>query len=242
MNHRTSALQGYRLAASDGEFGKVTDFYFDDRSWVVRYLVADTGSWLTGRQVLVSPHAFGTLDTGAKLLHLNLTRSQIEKSPSIETHKPVSRQYETEYYNYYGWPMYWNGGGMWGLGDFPVLVPPSKDELAASGNHRHRAEKHLQSAQSVRGYHIQAVDGAIGEVTGFLVDDRSWAIRELAVEAGHWFAGKEILIAPERITRISYEQSKVFVDLTKADIEGTMAHRVVEAGSGAAAEAAFPRE
>src|SRR5579862_6064857 len=96
-------LYGAKLGAVDGEIGHVKDFYFDDQNWTIRYLVADTGSWLSGRQVLISPHALGRLDQGEKILRVNLTRKQIEDSPSIASHKPVSRQYEEEYYQYYGW-------------------------------------------------------------------------------------------------------------------------------------------
>src|SRR5271166_7106948 len=90
-------LYGEKLGASDGEIGHVKDFYFDDQDWAVRYVVVDTGSWLPGRQVLLSPHAFGSLAPAGKTLAVNLTRKQVENSPAIELHKPVSRQYEEEY-------------------------------------------------------------------------------------------------------------------------------------------------
>src|SRR5580700_5058366 len=131
----TKQLTGDRLGASDGEIGHVKDFYFDDRSWVVRYLIADTGSWLPGRKVLVSPHAIGKLRPAGKVLPVNLTRKQIEDSPSIETHKPVSRQFEEEYYRYYGWPFYWQGDGLWGVSGIPLIEPPAglvPDERAAA--------------------------------------------------------------------------------------------------------------
>jgi PRC-barrel domain len=230
MLQNIKELYGTKLSASDGEIGHVKDFYFDDKTWVIRYLIADTGSWLTGRLVLLSPHALGKLDQYEKTLHVKLHKKQIEKSPSIESHKPVSRQYEIEYYRYYSWPAYWDGGALWGLGGFPVLLPPSKDEMKAQLQHHHRDDKHLQSTQAVTGYQIQAADGTIGQVSGFLVDERSWAIRELAVETGHWYAGKEILISPDRIERISYEESKVFVNLTKADIQRTAENTLAKAG------------
>ena len=119
-------LYGNKLGASDGEIGHVKDFYFDDQNWAVRYVVADTGSWLPGRQVLISPHSLGGLDQAGKVLRVNLTRKQIEDSPSIESHKPVSRQYEEEYYRYYGWPYYWQGDGLWGMSGFPILELPPK--------------------------------------------------------------------------------------------------------------------
>jgi len=105
----TKELRGNKLAALDGDIGHIRDFYFDDNIWVIRYAIADTGSWLPGRLVLLSPHAFGKLDQDEKTLHINLRKMQIQDSPPIESHKPVSRQYEVEYYRYYGWPAYWQG-------------------------------------------------------------------------------------------------------------------------------------
>ena len=231
MLQNTKELDGFKLAASDGDIGHVKDFYFDDKIWVVRYLVADTGTWLSGRQVLLSPHSFGSLDRENKSLLINHTRKQIENSPSIETHRPVSRQYEIDYYRYYGWPAYWNGGSIWGLGGYPVVLPPSKDELSAHLDSHHREDKHLRSVKELSGYAIKATDGIVGSVTSLMVDDKSWVVGELVVEAGHWYSGKEILISPSKIERISYEDSEVFVDLTKEDIQRTAEDNVVKAGA-----------
>jgi uncharacterized protein YrrD len=231
MLQNTKQFQGSRLSATDGEIGHIKDFYFDDKTWVIRYLVVDTGSWLTGREVLLSPHAFGKWDAEAKILHVNLTRKQIEKSPSPDAHKPVSRQYEMEFYRYYGWPAYWEGTDVWGMGGFPVMMPPAIPSTEPRTAHHHREDKHLRSTHSVTGYHIQARDGSIGRVTGFLVDDRQWTVRDLVVETGHWYAGKEVLIPASRVERISYEESKVYVDFTEADIQRTAEDAVVHASS-----------
>src|SRR6478609_7582195 len=118
-------LYGDKLRASDGDIGHVQDFYFDDQKWAVRYVVVDTGSWLLDRLVLIAPHAFGSSDQNSNLLTVNLSRQQIEKSPPISSQKPVSRQYEEEYYRYYGWPSYWMGEGIWGLNPSPLMPPSS---------------------------------------------------------------------------------------------------------------------
>ena len=210
------------LHALDGEIGHVNDFYFDDQNWAVRYVVVDTGSWISGRMVLLAPHAFGSLHQDGKVLLVNLTRQQIENSPSIETRKPVSRQYEEEYYQYYGWPTYWKGDAMWGMSDFPAVPPPTgsfrNEKTNAAESHDERVDPHLRSTQAMSGYHIQASDGTIGHVSDFIMDDKSWAIRQLVVETGHWFSGKEVLISLSKIDGISYEESKVFVNLTKEAI------------------------
>jgi len=216
-------LYGDKLGASDGEIGHVKDFYFDDQNWAVRYLVADTGSWLPGRQVLISPHAFGDLSETGKVLRVNLTRKQIENSPSIEAHKPVSRQYEEEYHRYYGWPYYWQGDGLWGMSGFPILELPAKplpsEPATASGPHLKHADDHLRSAQAVNGYHIKASDGTIGHVCDFMMDDQSWAIRQLVIKTGHRFSGKEVQIPTSNVDRISYEESTVYVNLTAEAVE-----------------------
>jgi hypothetical protein len=230
-------LYGQKLGASDGDIGQVKDFYFDDQTWVVRYLVAETGSWLSGRQVLLSPHAFGThafgrSETDANVLLVNLTRKQIEGSPSIDSHRPVSRQYEEDYFRYYGWPAYWEAGGMWGVAGIPMVTPPLSAATRPHHGHHQRDDIHLRSTKAVTGYHIQAADGPIGAVSSFMVDGRNWAIRELVVETGHWYAGKKILLLPENIDRISYEDSTVFVSLTQEDIRQTTRNDVAQVGAG----------
>lgn len=230
MLQNIKRLYGCRLVATDGPIGKIKDFYFDDQSWVIRYLVADTGTWLTGRQVLLSPYSFGIVDEYEKTLHLKLHKKQIENGPPIESHQPVSRQYEIEYYNYYGWPAYWDGGALWGFGSYPMVVPPPNYEAGPRKQTAlDRNDKHLQSSHAVLGYQLRTLDGEIGQVSGFMVDDRSWAIEEVVVKTGDWHSGKEILLSTEKVKRVSYENSELVVECTKADIQQTAEHHLVRA-------------
>ena len=226
-------LFGNSLAALDGNIGHVKDLFFDDEVWVVRYVVADTGTWLTSRLVLLSPHAFGGLDDQAKELSVRLTKGQIEESPPIDTHQPVSRQYEIDYFRYYGWPTYWNGGAMWGMAGYPFAVAPVGAEIEKLAPFHHRADKHLRSAKEIDGYDIQARDGLIGNVSGLMLNLMSWAVTDIVVDTGHWYCGKEIRIRTSSVERISYEDSKVFVSLTLADIRHTADNAVAHAGSPA---------
>lgn len=215
-------LYGDSLRASDGEIGHIKDFYFDDRSWAVRYVVADTGSWLSGRLVLLSPHVFRNFDLDGVCRGVNLTRKQIENSPDFDSHKPVSRQYELEYYHYYGWPYYWQGDGLWGGSGFPTMEPSAEDRpeepIGGEASLPQSADAHLRSTQALHGYSIQTSNGEIGHVADFIVRNTSWAIVHMVVETGHWFSGKEIVISPKHIDQISYEESKVFVNVTKEAI------------------------
>ncbi len=227
-------LYGRKLGATDGEIGQVKDFYFDDDSWAVRYLMVDTGSWLAGRQVLLTPHAFsnrafGRPNADSEVLHVNLTRKQIEASPSIDTHRPISRQHEIEYYNYYGWPIYWQDAGM-GLSSGVSLISPAQaSDARPHHGHNQRDDLHLRNTKAVTGYQIHATDGVIGSVSSFMLDGKDWTICKVVVEAGHWYAGKTILLLPKNISRISYDESTVFVNLSIEEIRKTAPHHVAKA-------------
>lgn len=220
-------LCGSKLGASDGEIGHVKDFYFDDRNWAVRYVVADTGTWLTGRNVLLSPHAFSKLDPNEKLLAVNLTRKQIEDSPSIETHKPVSRQFEEEYAKYYNWPYYWQGDALWGMSGFPILdLPANPSPEAQITPYVPTADVHLRSTNAVNGYNLQASDGMTGHVCDFMMDAKSWAIVQLVIKTGHRLSGREVQIPTSKADRISYDDSTIFVNLTGEAVEQSPAHHL----------------
>ena len=99
---------------------KQRSFYFDDHHWTIRYLVADTGNWLISRQVLISPHALAAINREKRSISIRLTKKQIEESPSLDSDKPVSRQFEDAYHRYYGLPAYWSGSYTWGTTPFLI--------------------------------------------------------------------------------------------------------------------------
>ncbi len=216
-------LYSHPLASLDGDIGHVKDFYFDDHKWTIRYLVVDTGSWLSGRMVLISPLALGTLSRDGKALRVRLTRRQIEDAPPIESHKPISRQHEEEFYRYYGWPYYWNGNATWGMSGVPILdLPPESSqesspdttEVTAEGN-----DTHLRSAQAVKGYAVQARDGTAGHIVDFLMDVETWTLQQIIIKVGHRLTGHEVLLPVREVRRISYVDSSIFVDLPLVEIE-----------------------
>ena len=229
MLQHLKELYGSKLNATDGDIGKIEDFYFDDQSWNVRYLVAETGTWLNERQVLISPYSIERLDLEDELIIVNLTRKEIENSPPIERHRPVSRQSEIEYYTYYGWPYYWSGDAILGLGGNPMAHTDGNVVRVVNEEGNLNDDTHLYSTLAITEYEIEASDGTVGRVTDFLLDDKTWAIQKLVVEAGHWYSGKEILIPTNKIKRISYAESKIHVYLTKRDIELTGEHHVAHA-------------
>ncbi|HZM06170.1 MAG TPA: PRC-barrel domain-containing protein [Candidatus Saccharimonadales bacterium] len=219
---------GHKLGAKDGHIGHVKDIYFDDQDWAVRYIVADTGAWLPGRLVLLAPHALGPWNAQEKLLPIHLTRHQIENSPPADLHKPVSRQYEEEYYRYYNWPFYWQGGALWGVSDFPMAPLVNMPPVSPPPGKRRRgtnADAHLRSAETLMGYQIQGSgQEAFGHVADFLMDDETWGIDHVVLDMGSWLSGKKVLLSPFEIEKISWSDSKVFIDSTKSALEKAPAY------------------
>lgn len=221
MLWKSRELRGLRLGAKDGQIGHLKDLYFDDQSWTVRYLVADTGNWLPHRKVLISPFAVTAIH-GGKAVEVNLTRQQIEDSPSIETHKPVSRQYEARFHQYYGWPYYWPGPLLWGPvafpgpvapGNVPIEMPPFQAEPTEP------QEPHLRSEEEIAGYTLQALDDHFGHIEQLIVDDRDWAIRYLVVDTRNWWPGKRVLVAPQWISSVSWSELSVYLDLDRETVQ-----------------------
>jgi uncharacterized protein YrrD len=216
MLQKAKTLNGYRLYSLDGEIGSVKEFYFDDRFWTIRYLVVETGNWLKERQVLISPYALTDIMTNEKHIAVNLKKNQIEDSPSLNSDKPVSRQFEDAYYGYYGWPIYWGGPHEWG--SFPYIARDSKMWKETIQN-KNAWDPHLRSIHAVTGYHIQATDGEIGHVDDFIIDDRTWAIRYLVIDTRNWWPGNKVLFSPLWIDRISWSESKVYIDHSRDTVK-----------------------
>ena len=202
MLYTAKSLKGFRLQATDGELGSVQEFYFDDTHWAVRYLIADTGTWLSGRQVLISPYALGAVDVRARSIAVQLTKKKIEGSPSLGSDLPVSQQFEGDYNAYFGWPIYWGGPFMWGAN--PYLSRGLQASLQGGPTHK-PWNPHLRSSRHLTGHVISAKDGEIGHVADFIVDDGTWAVRYLVIDTHAWWPGKKVLIAPRWIESINWD-------------------------------------
>ena len=218
MLRSTNDLKGFTIGATDGDIGSVQTFYFDDQHWTIRYLVVDTGQWLSGRQVLISPFSVREVDWANSRVVVDLSKAQVEASPDIDTHLPISRQAEISLSQHYGYPYYWPGPFAWGADPFPVFVPPppdAREEVQEDLEKHESQDQHLRSTDEVGNYAIHAIDGDIGHVDDFLVDDRAWTIRYLVVDTRNWWPGKKVLISPEWIREVSWAQSRVVVALTR---------------------------
>lgn len=237
MLQMSSAMKGYSIAAKDGAIGTIGDFLFDQATWVVRWLVVDTGTWLSTRLVLLHPSAVGDIDHERREIVVELTKQQVEDSPDIGTHQPVSRQMETDLHGYYGWNPLW-GGGMFGVGSYgmgsyggellggyggapsPMLDRPrsvyDRGDLAVADR-----DPKLRSMAEVSGYHVHATDGGIGHVEHLMLDLPSWSIRYFVVDTSNWWLGKHVLISPYAIREIEWSERYINVDITRDKVKAS---------------------
>lgn len=227
MKRSVNSLIGYTIGALDGEIGKVREFYFDDNTWTIRYLIVETGSWLSGRKVLIAPEALYKPEWESAIFPVNLTKEQVKNSPDIDTEKTVSRQQEMKLYDYYPWTNYWEDG-LWS-GDIGTtgMVMPVPGTLQQSVQNKNQAatqtseNSHLRSTKDLKGYSILAVDGEVGDVEDFIIDDDTRKLSFLVIDTGNWLPGKKVLLFPDLIKEIKWETSTIVVNATVNDIKNS---------------------
>jgi hypothetical protein len=216
MLRSTKEFEQYAIAASDGVCGQVRDFYFDDHSWVIRYLVVGLGTAVGEHRILMSPHAILSADWPQKIFQVGLTQSEVRHSANAGTVKPVSRQHAMGYYGDVGYGKNWGGGGLWGAGFYPDILQAGMEALEREQT---SDDPRLRSANAVARYYVHARDGDIGHVSGFLVEDHSWAIRYVLVDTSNWWLGHEVIIAPEWIEDVDWAECIVSVDLSRQAVK-----------------------
>lgn len=220
MLRALTQLKNYRLNAVDGSIGRAKDFLFDDRHWTIRYMVADTGTWLPKRKVLISPLSLDEPDWASERLSVNLSRQQIENAPALIRDAPVSRRHELELLRYYAYPMYWGGPALWGVSATPYEAQArDQAEHGVPSYPVPEGDPHLRSAGAVHGYHLAAKDGEIGHVDEFIVDDQTWRIRYIIADTRKWLPGRKVVLAPRWAEAVDWASRRLVVDLTRAEVE-----------------------
>jgi PRC-barrel domain len=233
MLHNASKIHGYAIEASDGRLGTVSDFLFDDAGWLIRWLVVDAGTWLSGRKVLLPPTVLGHVDEKQKDFSVRSTKQEIKDSPDIDADRPVSRQMESRLYDYYGWNPYWSTGlfmGGYGYGymggvmDTPSSPESQRREERVFDTQRDDDDPHLRGIAAVTGYHIHALDGEIGHVEDFFVEDADWSIHYLLIDTRNWWPGKKVLISPRSAQTIDWSKKLVNLNVDRARFKASPAY------------------
>ncbi len=206
------------MKAIDGHIGTVDEFYFEDTTWVIRYIILKTGNWFLYRKVLIAPQAIVQGHAEPGIFAVNLSKEQIRTSPDIDTDKPVSEQQDLQLYGHYAWQRY-GGGGFYAGGSAAVMDnDPIIDEKilteADPNDKRSDDDLHLRSTNIMMGYHIHASDGDFGHVSDFVFDDANWRVLYLVVDTHTWFDGKKVLIETGIVKDIQWENTKIIVNIS----------------------------
>lgn len=229
MLWNASALKGYALEATDGLLGNVSDFLFNDTSWMARWLVVETGSWLMHRKVLLPPSTLGK--PGQNHMPVTLTMEKIKNSPSIATDEPVSRQMESSIFDYYDlqpyWSTYYPAGG-------DLISPPYVPALYIAGSRRRDSDisdgapdpgdPHLRSIHSLSSYSIHADDGEIGRVEDFLIDDADWGINYIKANTGNWWSSHEVLLTPRLVESLDWASQRINLRVNRHQVKESPAY------------------
>ncbi len=228
MKRNIKSLIGYSLKETDGEIGHVVEFYFDDKTWTVRYLVVETGSWFSEKKVLISPSVIKRSDWENEEFPVKLTKDQIKNSPDIDTEKTVSRQQEEQLSSYYSWDTYWgnepyeHGAGIFGmmpseLYESEITPPESIDDQIP----QNKVNSHLRGTEEIKGYKIHTTDGEIGKVVDFVVDDTNWEIKYLVIDTGSWLNSKKVILSTKWITDIQWDNEVVIVNISTDSVRNS---------------------
>lgn len=228
MKQSIKSLIGYGIKETDGELGKLEEFYFDDLTWTIRYLIVKTGTWFSERRVLISPVAVMGGDLEDNGFFVNLTKEQIKNSPDIDTDKPVSRQQEEQLSRYYPWGIYWgnepdeHGAGIFGMMPGDLYDDEVDDSSgAATAENSKNNDLHLRSTKEVTGYMIHARDGEIGKVVDYIIDETNWKIKFLVVDTGSWLNSKKVLLPTSWITNVNWKNSIVVVSVSTEEVKNS---------------------
>lgn len=213
MLHSLNSLRDFAIAATDGEAGKVIDVYFDEKAWVMRFLVIDTGGWFAGRTVVISPVSVCQTDWRGRVMRLSLATQQIKDSLEADAAKPVSRQKA-------GRMPHWSFDMTLGI----VEIDPREDTDRLPRNecetqNEEGNDPYLRSAKEVVGYAIQGFDGAVGQATDFLLEDEEWSLPLMVVDTRKWWPGTDVLVPTKNIAHINYYHSSIVVNMTRDEIK-----------------------
>lgn len=220
----TNSLIGDKVETKNGEVcGKCRDFVFDQKNWTIRYVVVDTGGFLSHNEVILSPFVFENPEFGFFREHMPtvLSKEWIEASPPVDSNAPISREYEAELARHYRYPIYWTGAGLWGIGSYPVAEIPDPEEKA---RHEEKmgeiADNRLRSCKEISGYEVYADSEEIGVVDDFIVQTGTWQIRYFVVDTARWLPGKKVVLSPDWAKEISWKDRRVNMsDMARIEVE-----------------------
>lgn len=91
----------YSIRARDGDIGHLADFLVDGETWKIQYILVDTGNWLPGRKVILSPQWIQKIDWSDTFIQVDLNKETIRNSPEYDPNAPLDEAYQKQLFEYY---------------------------------------------------------------------------------------------------------------------------------------------
>lgn len=208
----------------DEDIGEVKDFYFDDETWTVRYMIVSSEKG----DILISTFSVREFDRLSKSLKSNLSAKKVISAPRADLVRPVSKLEEERLANYYGWPMYWVwGGATSGVGMYPPEAISSANTPEINEYYQKQYQElqakieksTLRSYKEIIHYGIDTGNEKFGQVEDLLVDDDTFKIRYVVIDTIRFFPSKNVLVASEWIEDVSWDERVFRTNLSKESIK-----------------------
>ncbi|MCM3399368.1 MULTISPECIES: PRC-barrel domain-containing protein [Oceanobacillus] len=221
MMRLTSQLKQFNIHATDGELGKIKDFYFDDRNWEIRYAIVDTRKWLPGRKVLLSPNSFIEVDETNESVNVEFDKLMIRNSPPVPENEDLTKDKENHLIDYFGWNSYTDNAlphaerGL--LGTFPIIGlenerPPEEPHLNRNGRY-HEHDNYLRSEEETNDFKVHAKDGKIGRIVDMIYDTSQWIIEYIVVRSSKSIVENEFYIFHTRqINTVDWFEKDLYIN------------------------------
>lgn len=208
--------------------GRVHDIYLDDKTWAIEWFVIETGHWYSSNKILLDSKYFTQVSPDKRCFHVSVSKTEIENAPSVGEHHPISEQRKNALlYTSFGQDALLFPGYVGVMMPHTLIErskPPAEDdnqsdEHNTAWSETDNADRHLRSANELLGYGVSAINGELGPLTDLVIDTEQWNIMLLALDTSKWLPDRTVVVTPESIERISWEESRLFVSMSKKTVE-----------------------
>ncbi len=213
----------FRIRATDGKLGKADDFYFSEDDWSIKYVVVNTGRWFPSDRVLLGPERFERPDPLRRTISVELTKVEVTARAGSDSEEPLSSRQQKLMQERYGGSLYSQGGGPIGVvhgvewGQALALAEAERPALPSAVP---QTAHEPRSTREVIGYKIEAVDGPLGRLEDFLLEDDDWTLRYLVINRRDVrVPNPRVLAPPSWVQYMSWSESRIHMRVQREKIK-----------------------
>lgn len=196
---------GYDVCATDGKIGKVEDFFVEEGSWNLRYMIVRTGGVLSGERALSPIGCIVSTDVQRRRVNVAFSRAQAAAMVPPGEIRTVSAEMEDILKSLYGGADYRRDTGLVRLG--------------CDISFANRPVSSLRSVREITTYRIETLDGPCGICTDFLSDPSNWTVPYLVVNTKEWIPHGHVLVPTAWVRYISWQEMQTDVGVRRPRIQ-----------------------